>query len=285
MPRSATVLALITIALWSFLSYLGANLSHVPPFLLTGIVLCISSSLSAVRMQFWRVPWTTFAIGVGGLFGCHFFFFTAFRYAPAVEVNLLNYLWPLFVVFLSPLFLPGYQLRRHHVLGAMLGFSGATLIVTGGRLGLDVAYLRGYLSVVAGALVWASYSLLTKRVPPFPTAAVGGFCLAAGLLSLVTHFALEGASTVTLAGRDWIFLILLGTGPLGVAFFTWDAALKRGDPRLLGALTYLMPLNSTLVLVALDGQPFGRVSAIAMVLIVAGATVGSLDLLRPARSR
>ena len=30
--------------------------------------------------------------------------------------------------------------------------------------------------------------------------------------------------------RDWALIVLTGLGPLGAAFFLWDAALKRGDP-------------------------------------------------------
>ena len=38
---------------------------------------------------------------------------------------------------------------------------------------------------------------------------------------------------------------------MGAAFFLWDRALKRGDPRVIGNLAYLTPLLSTLLLVAL----------------------------------
>jgi drug/metabolite transporter (DMT)-like permease len=67
---------------------------------------------------------------------------------------------------------------------------------------------------------------------------------------------------------------------MGAAFFTWDAALKRGDPRIIGSLTYLTPLNSTLVLVMVGGRSLTWISGIAMMLIVGGAVLGSLDLIR-----
>ena len=82
---------------------------------------------------------------------------------------------------------------------------------------------------------------------------------------------------------DWISLLLLGAGPLGAAFFAWDAALKRGDPRVIGSLTYLTPLLSTLNLVILGNKPLTWVSTAAMLLIVGGAIIGSLDLWRRKR--
>jgi drug/metabolite transporter (DMT)-like permease len=284
MPPIATLLAFVTIALWSTLAVLGARLNHVPPFLLVGIALCTSGVLGAGGFRQWRVPLQTFGVGIWGIFGYHFLFFTAFRYAPPVEANLINYLWPLLIVLLSPLLLSGYRLRPYHLLGALMGLAGAGLIATGGRLSLDIANLKGYLFAAGAAFAWSSYSLLTKRVPAFPTAAVGGFCLFSGLMSLGLYAISGPAAAISgLTLEDWLFLLLLGLGPMGAAFFTWDAALKRGDPRIIGSLAYLTPLLSTFNLVVLGGRAFTWVSAVAMLLIVSGAVIGSLDLFRPAK--
>ena len=283
MPLSAVLLALFTILLWSFLALLGSQVNHLPSILVTGIALMVSGMAGAFRLRAWRIPLKTLAVGVYGLFGYHFLYFTALSNAPVVEANLLNYLWPLLIVLLTPLFLPGHKLHLHHSLGAGLGLLGAALIVTGGQFNLDLANIRGYLCAAGAAFVWASYSLMTKRLPPFPTAAVGSFCFVSGLLSLLIYYLTPFFSEAVVfpAGRDWIFLVLLGIGPLGAAFFTWDAALKRGDSRIIGSLAYLTPLSSTLLLVFLGGRSFNWISAVAMILIIAGAITGSLDLLRP----
>jgi drug/metabolite transporter (DMT)-like permease len=277
MSSSATVFAFVTIGLWSFLTYLGANLKSLPPFLVTGVALCIGGIIGAVKVRHWRIPLKTLAVGIGGIFGYHFFFFNALRHAPAVEAGLINYLWPLLIVVLSPVFLPGYSLRLHHLLGGTAGLTGAGLIVTEGRFGFDMANLAGYLFALGAAVTWASYSLVTKRLPPFHVGAVGAFCLLSGLLSLGLHFLLE--PTLFPTSKDWVFLGFLGAGPLGAAFFTWVAAMRKGDPRIIGSLAYLTPLTSTLVLVLIGGCAMTWVTAIAMLLIVVGAVVGSLDVL------
>jgi len=282
MPLSAMLFALLTIAMWSFLATLGALLRHVPPFLLVGVALCVGGLIGLPQWRCWFVPWRTFAVGVYGLFGYHFLLFVAFQHAPAVEANLMNYLWPLLIVTLSPLFLPGFHLQARHVLGALVGMSGAALIVSGGQFSLDVGNLAGYLLAAGAAFVWSSYSLLSKRLPPFPTAAVGAFCLVSGMLSLGVYglqAALDGQVYLPTAS-DWLYLTLLGLGPMGLAFFTWDAALKRGDPRIIGALAYLTPLASTLLLVAIGGRTLTWVSVVAMVLILAGAVIGSWNLIK-----
>jgi drug/metabolite transporter (DMT)-like permease len=284
MPLAATLLALGTVCLWSFLGYLGASVSHIPPLLVVGIALCVSGLVSMFRILDWRVPLTTLAVGIFGLFGYHYLYFSAFQFAPAVEANLMNYLWPLLIVLLSPIYLPNYRLGPHHLLGALMGLAGAGLIITGGRLSLDMSHLLGYLLAAGAALIWASYSLMTKRLPPFPTAAVGAFCLSSGILSLVVFGLSDTQYAVSALNRsDWLHIFLLGAGPMGAAFFTWDAALKRGDPRIIGSLAYLTPMTSTIVLVLLGGHDISWVTLIAMILIVGGAIVGAKDLLRVSR--
>ena len=279
MPLSATLFALGAILMWSFLAFLGARVSHLPPLLVVATALCVSGLVGALRWRDWRVPRRTLAVGIGGIFGYHFLYFAALQNAPAVEASLMNYLWPLLIVLLSPLILTGYRLRPYHLLGALSGLAGAGLIITGGRLSLDLANLPGYLLGAGAALTWACYSLLTKRLPSFPTAAVGAFCLASGLLSLGAYWLSIGmVSFPALPLADWLSLVLLGAGPMGAAFFTWDAALKRGDPRIIGSLAYLTPLTSTLILVGLGGQTLTWVAAAAMLLIVGGAVLGSFDL-------
>jgi drug/metabolite transporter (DMT)-like permease len=65
---------------------------------------------------------------------------------------------------------------------------------------------------------------------------------------------------------------------MGAAFFLWDAALKRGDPRIIGSLSYLTPLLSTLALTLVGGRRMSLLGGVAMALIVAGAVTGSLRL-------
>ncbi|MCE2880705.1 MAG: EamA family transporter, partial [Comamonadaceae bacterium] len=104
---SAKLYALGAIALWSMLATLGVSLAHLPPFLLTGLALVIGSMPAWPLARQWKVPLPTLLLGVYGLFGFHFLLFIALRVAPPVQANLVNYLWPLLMVVLAPVFLPG----------------------------------------------------------------------------------------------------------------------------------------------------------------------------------
>lgn len=272
----ASLLALAAIALWGSLAPLGVSLGHVPPFLLTGCALLFGSLIGLVlskgRVQQWRVPSSTLALGVYGLFGFHFLLFIALRHAPPVQANLVNYLWPLGIVLMAPLFLPGVRLHRLHVVAALLGFAGAALAIVGGR-DLQGGFAWGYLPALGSAFIWASYSLLTQRVPAFPSAAIGLFGVVSGLLSLLCHALLE--SPVDLSPRDWALLAAMGLGPLGGAFYLWDAALKRGDARQIGVLSFLTPLLSTLALLWLRGEWPSASVVLAAALIIGAAVLGA----------
>lgn len=268
----ANLLALGAIAIWATLATLGVSLAHVPPFLLTGTALLIGSVPAWPLARRWRVPLSTLALGVYGLFGYHFLLFIALRYAPPVQANLVNYLWPLLIVVLAPVFLRNVQLKAVHVLAAVVGFIGAGIAIVGGRE-IEGGFAWGYLPAAASAFIWASYSLLTQRVAAFPTAAIGAFAVVSGLLSLVCHALLE--QPVQLSGRDWLLIAAMGLGPLGAAFFLWDAALKRGDARSIGLLSFLTPLLSTLLLLSVRGDAPSPSIVLAGALIIGAAVVGT----------
>ena len=265
--------ALGAILLWSTLATFGVALGHLPPLFLTGCALAIGCVPGVLHVRQWRVPLSTLLLGVGGLFGFHFLLFLALRNAPPVEANLVNYLWPLLIVLLTPVLLPGWRLAARHVVAASVGFAGAALAIGAAPANFTVATTLGFAFAAGSALVWACYSLLTRRVAGFSSWAVGAFALASGSLALVLHALFEAPAT--LHDGDPLLLLLLGLGPMGSAFYLWDFAMKRGDPRVIGVLAYATPLLSTALLVAVTGRPLTTSLAIATLLVMAAAIIAS----------
>jgi drug/metabolite transporter (DMT)-like permease len=281
----ATGLGFIAILLWALLAYFTAATGAVPPLQLTAMSFGIGG---LAGMATWAVrpggaaalrqPAKVWALGVGGLFGYHFLYFTALRNAPTVDASLIAYLWPLLIVVLSAL-APGERLRAHHLAGAGLGFAGAALIVTRGQgIALNPDYAFGYGIALLAAFVWSSYSVLSRRFAHVPTDVVTGFCLVTAILATGAHLAMEETVWPQGAGQ-WLAVLGLGIGPVGLAFFVWDIGMKHGDIQVLGAASYSAPLLSTLLLVALGVSAFSWVIGLACLLITAGAVLAAKDMI------
>ena len=268
--------ALAAIVLWATLAPMGSILGNLPPFFVTGTGLLIGSVLalfvSRGQMSKLAVPPRTLLAGVFGLFGFHAALFSALQLAPPVQANLVNYLWPLLIVVLAPLFFPGTSLRTRHVIAALVGFLGAALaILSGGEI--TSGGLVGYLFAFLAAIIWACYSLLTKKLPHFESSAVGVFALVSGILALFAHFLWEAPVSPT--STQWLILIAMGLGPLGGAFYLWDIALKSGDPQRIGLLSFLTPLFSTTLLLLVTGRQLTWLLALSGALIIGAAYFGS----------
>ncbi|EPC00198.1 membrane protein [Litchfieldella anticariensis FP35 = DSM 16096] len=286
-PTRATAIGATTVLNWALLASLTQLSGPMPPFLLTALAFAIAFGCFMLWLMVRGVSLSTsfiqppkvWALGVGGLFGYHALYFVAQQNAPPANAGLISYLWPLLIVLFVAL-LPGERLRLSHVVGAVLGFSGAALLVGG-----DVdagGSLLGYASALACAFVWSGYSVLSRAVRDVPTAAVGGFCLVTALLAMLCHLLFE--TTVWPQGVGWLGVVGLGVGPVGSAFFTWDVGVKRGDLRLLGFLAYFTPLLSTLVLIVSGYAEPTSGLATAAVLITLGMLVGSGRLRWPHRA-
>jgi len=265
--------ALAAIALWSTLALLGLKLRGVPPFLLVGSALLLGSVFGLRKCHLRGVRPSVLLLGVYGLFAYHFCLFVALRLAPPVEANLINYLWPLLIVLFTPVITGGPGLRARHVGGAVLGFCGAALLVSGGHLRFHSSAAAGYALALAAAVIWSTYSLLTKRIGDFPTSTIALFCLVSGSLSLLCHALFE--PRYLFRSGELPYLLVIGLGPMGGAFYLWDRALKRGDPRTVGTLAYLTPLASTSLLALFGGGHLEASSVIAAGMIMGGAVIGT----------
>ncbi len=286
MKIRGTLIGFTAILMWSLLALMTAASGKVPPLQMNAMTFAIGSLpgivlfiLKPQRIALLKQPAKVWIIGIGGLFGYHFLYFTALRNAPAVEAGLIAYLWPLFIVVGSAL-LPGERLRWYHVLGAMAGLCGTITIVSRKELSFDDAYLLGYGAAFLCAFTWSGYSLLTRSFDRVATDVVTGFCLGTSLLSLICHLALE--TTVWPAdGGEWAAVVGLGLLPLGAAFYAWDYGVKNGDIQIIGAASYAAPLLSTLILVASGFAEPDWCILIACLLITGGAVLAARDMFRP----
>lgn len=280
----ATAIGSLAILMWASLALLTALTAPVPPFLLIALTFGVAFAFTLIRWSWlgWEAlvirlkqPWPVWLLGIGGLFGYHVLYIVALRLVPVAEASLIAYLWPLLIVLLSSLLLK-IALRWQHVAGAMIGFAGVVLL-KGEAWGSVLAEWRGgemlgYGAALLAALTWALYSVLSRKFANAPTDVIGAYCGIAAFLGLVCHLGFEETQW-PFEWKGWIAILVLGLGPMGLAFFVWDYGVKHGDIRLLGVLSYGAPLFSTILLTLSGVTAVSWALAGGCFLIAAGAAL------------
>jgi len=284
--QKGNIAGILAILLWSTLALFTVFTSKIPPFQLIFMAFSVAFMIGLTLwikegsgiMVHLQLPWRAWMIGIYGLFGYHFFYFLALKSAPPLEANLINYLWPLLIVLFSA-FLPSEKLRWFHILGALLGFIGALVLLGFGKeIAFSSQYAFGYFYALVCAFIWSSYSVLSRYFGEIPTLSVGGFCGASALLSLGAHMVFE--QTYIPNAMELLAALGLGLGPVGVAFFVWDYGMKQGDIKFIGSLSYITPLLSTFMLVLFGRSAPNSAIWIACTLIVLGSIISSLPFFK-----
>lgn len=276
----ATLIGFTAILSWGLLALFTIGAQPVPPlqmnavcFAIGGVIGLIWTGLGSGFVVLRTVPIRVYAFGTIGLFGANLLYFGALYLAPLAETGLIGYLWPLFIVLLSGL-LPGERLGPLHIIGALLAFAGAGLMVLGGGVTLPVAALPGFALALAFAITWACYSVGSRRFGNQPTEAVTVYFIAGSVLSLIVHLALE-TTAWPVSPLGWASLIGLGIAPISLSYFAWDVGMKHGDIQLLGVASYAAPLLSTFALVLAGITQPTAALAVAACLIAGGAALAA----------
>lgn len=274
----ATFFGVIAIILWGALALLGINTLDIPPFQLLFCCFLISSLLMFIKRFVEKQPLLTppsltitqWLVGIAGLFGFHFSYFMALKHAPAIEVSLISYTWPIILAIL----VATKQSRLRALVGGLIGFVGICFIIIGDlTLSLDLAYLKGYILAACCAFLWSSYSWFLSKTHNHVDD-IGWLSLIVATLSFSAHIVLE-PSHWQFTSNQWIGIVLLGLGPVGGAFYLWDIALKKGNRTLLASLSFSAPVISAILLSITGYNTWSFNVLIALTLIVFGVVIAN----------
>lgn len=281
---------LAAIVLWSTLASLTALAGPIPPFQLAAMTFGIGAVAGALgvwatgrpMVEIVSAPAGAVALGVAGLLGYHALYFFALQTAPAIEANVVNYLWPLLIVLFSaalPASAGGQRLTVWHVAGALVGFAGALIALAGpATVPRSAALGSGHLAALGAAIVWAAYSVASRTYQEVPSASVVAASALTAVGALLIHLLVETPRWPD-GALGWAVVAAMGLGPVGLAFTLWDSAVKHGDIRLVGVVSYATPLLSNALLAALGlGRP-GPLLWLAVVLVTLGAVLAARETL------
>jgi drug/metabolite transporter (DMT)-like permease len=269
----------LVVLLWGSIAWLRILAGEIPPLELTGIALlgaALCSSLmpgshSSPKQVAVNQAWYAWPIVAVGLIGGAGFYFAALAYAPAAQVVVITYSWPLLFAIASDV----YNGRRPPPLtlaGLLLGLAGV-YVMQGSAQGPASAAWLGYASGLASGLCWVIYSLFLQAYSRPVAPAYPAFFLASAVLALGLQ-ALAGGLVWPDSISAWAASIALGIGPYGFGFMAWGYVVRRGNPRIIPMLPYGVPVVAAILLVLVGrSQPTLSLFAGCLLVIAACAAV------------
>jgi drug/metabolite transporter (DMT)-like permease len=243
----------VVVLLWGLTAWLRMLAADVPPLELTGIAL-VGAALSSRLLPGTRGaltsaihhPWYAWLAVVAGPIASAAFYFAALAYAPAAQVVVITYSWPLLFAITSDV----YSRRRPAPLtffSLCLGLAGVA-VMQGWATAPSVDAWLGYAGALLAGLSWVGYSLFlqvySRAVAPaypafFAAGAVLALTLQAGFGGLVWPGSLSA----------WAACVTLGIGPYGLGFVAWGYVVRHGNPRIVPVVPYAVPVVAAITLV------------------------------------
>lgn len=189
------------------------------------------------------------------------------------QVNLLNYLWPVWIVLLSAVLIREKTRLLPTAAGVLLGFAG--IVVARGPAEILRAPenpLPLFLALLGGFL-WACYSVLLRRwrIPVEQGGTAFHFTICALMAASVAAVRGEWQNLPPVSAEALFWILFGGIGPVGLAYHWWEIGVKRGHVPLISTLAYFIPIGSTLLIGLLFREAMGPVLLFGAVLIAAGA--------------
>jgi len=285
--RSATVTALGSILLWCWSGVCFARGGRlVGPGVYLTFMTATGSATVLLLQLLRRRPVADLVllprrVVVAGFFGVALYTVMlafAFGIAPEADlgqVNLLNYLWPIWIVLLSTILLEERPGRAAAIAGALLGFTGVA-VARGpeGLLNAPAAWTPHLLSLT-GAFMWALYCVLLRRwrIPEEKGGTAFHFAVCALLAAALAAWRGEWSSLAGIGPEALFWILFGGIGPVGLAYHWWEIGVKRGDVRLISLLAYFIPVGSSVLLGLVFRESLGPGLIPGALLITAGAWV------------
>lgn len=258
-----TSMGLIAVVIWSFAALLACEITSIPPFeflscqfALAFLVTIVRYSLSNEKKTFFNFTKKDLVIAALTLIVNQACYYSAFRYSPAAQVDLINYLWPTLLILLSSL-LPKEKFCIAYFFSCCVCMWGVyNLMPSEGLLDLSYDALFGLILAFMAAISWTLYSLYTRYHKSSSANCISCATGLAALFSIVLH--LHNETFVVPSFFEMTIICIIGVIQTGLAFYFWESALKKGKVKFIGLSAYSIPVFSILILVVFGRAEFSN---------------------------
>ncbi|MFN8525988.1 MAG: DMT family transporter [Chloroflexota bacterium] len=227
-----------------------------------------------------------FILGFGGVMGSLVLHLMGLITSPATDAAVYSLTTPLFVLVLGRL-VYGEHVSRQRALGIAAAFGGALVLVIGTAAGFGGGDLRGSLFLLASAVVWGVYTLLSKdllvRRSPLLVLATANLIASLSIWPVAGLMGVFGELPTVLdwSGRAWavmVYLVLLMS-----VFSQWlyVRAIRDLHRSQVSAVLYTKPLFTAVMAAATLGELPTPVTLLSGLLIVAGVWLVNRPTPRP----
>lgn len=203
-----------------------------------------------------------------------------YKKANGLEVLVIQYMWPIFIVFLSLVILKE-EFTKRKLLSIIFGFFGVSLVITKGDYSsLDFSQIDVLLIVMLGTVAFALFSVLSKVIQVKATNAVMIYFFSAIVYSAIS---VESFSTFIIpSGKDWISIVLNGVFINGISYLFWIKGLKKFDASKVAPYLFITPILAAFFLILFFDEPVLTVYFVGLFFVILSGLVNSL---RPIKKR
>jgi drug/metabolite transporter (DMT)-like permease len=280
-----TIYALICIALWGLIpvvAKIGQTTldnhqflfwSSLISFAVLALTTLMTGNLKYLRSYRFRDLLYFIVLGLLGTYIYYLFLYLGYAKATGMEVLVVQYTWPIFVVILSFFILKeSFSLRT--LVSIVIGFLGVMLVLTKGEY-KEIHINNGLviLLVSAGAFCFALFSVLSKSVGKEPLGVISVYFLSACFASFLSMLYF---SEFAIPSKSELFPVVLnGIFVNGFSYVLWIAALRSTEASFLAPFVFLSPVLSAVYLILFFNEPFLLVYGIGLMLVIVSGLINS----------
>ena len=287
-PSAGMQDALLATFLWSTVASafkLTLGYTNVGPMLLvaSSTSLLVLFLVLVRQRKLWRLRklWSIRDFGKSALLGAlnpflyYLLMFSSYDLLPAQFAQPINYVWPVFLIILSAMFLK-QRLLKMDMMKIGISFTGVVVIsLGGGAAAIAELHVGGLLCAVGSAAIWAVYWMMNMQeerdriVRLFVN-------FAFGTLFILVYLAITGDLQLP-EGPGLAGSIYIGLFEMGITYVIWFRALTSGESSArVGNIVYLVPFLSLVLISGIVGEKIYPSTFAGLTLIMSGLLLGSV---------
>lgn len=283
-----TIYVLICIALWALIpvvAKIGQEKldnhqflfwSSLVSFVMLSVTAVVTGSLVDIK-NYKLSDWLYLLfLGLLGTYFYYLFLYLGYSKGTGMEVLVVQYTWPIFIVILS-VFILKERLTLRKTIAISLGFIGVLVVLSKGDFGnINLANSSVILLVAAGSFCFALFSVLSKTINKAPLAVISVYFLSASAASFLSM--IYFSEFVTPSTKEITPIIINGVLVNGFSYVFWLQALKSTEASYLAPFIFMTPVLSAIYLILFFDEPIVLAYGIGLACVVVSGLINSLTI-------